>query len=213
MSNIYYQFQHRVLPNWAFHSEHFFNDLIQVGIKEVLYSAISSVYKDQNEELPYAKDDFGGFYAQPDDETVIAVLRFPKPEEVPLCYCAYIFKNRKTGQMMYYTLEKGQDPTDGREMQFLCSWNSEGRHQQYTSVYTEKVQLGDLLLMRFFYAQFRNLQGIKLPRQLREENLASVAFECPACQNRIIYDPSGIAEGESFLLMCDRCGRIHERKG
>ena len=144
---------------------------------------------------------------------IAVTLRLPKPEATPLCYSAYIIKNIRTGQMMYYTLEKGQDPTDGREMQFLCGWNSEGRHQQYASAYTEKTHLGDLLLIRFFYAQFKNLQGIRLPEQLREENAGSAAFECPACRNRIFYDPSGIAEGEPFLLMCDRCGRIHERKG
>ena len=73
MSNIAYQFQHRVLPNWAFHSEHFFNDLVNVGVKEVLYSAISSVYKDQNEELPYTKDDFSGFYAWLDDRCHVKI--------------------------------------------------------------------------------------------------------------------------------------------
>lgn len=213
MSNIAYQFQHRVLPNWAFHSEHFFNDLVNVGVKEVLYSAISSVYKDQNEELSYTKDDFSGFYAWLDDETIVVTLRFPKPEATPLCHSAYIIKNIKTGQMMYYTLEKGQDPTDGREMQFLCSWNSEGRHQQYASAYTEKTHLGDLLLIRFFYTQFRNLQGFKLPEQPREENANSAVFKCSVCQNEIIYDLSGITEGDRFLLMCDRCGRIHEVKG
>ena len=52
MSNIAYQFQHRVLPNWAFHSEHLFNDLVNVGVKVVLYCAISSVYKDHSFTAP-----------------------------------------------------------------------------------------------------------------------------------------------------------------
>ncbi|MBR4462248.1 MAG: hypothetical protein IKS51_06690 [Erysipelotrichaceae bacterium] len=211
--NIYYQFQHRVLPNWAYRSEHFLNDLINVGVQEVLYNAIRNVYADQKEELPYTKEDFSGFYAWLDDETIVITLRFPKPEEVPLCYSAYIIKNVKTGQMMYYTLEKGQDPINGKEMQFLCSWNSEGKHQQHASAYTEKTHLGDLVLIRFFYTQFRNLQGFKLPEQFLEEGTGRNVIACPACQNGIVYDPSGIAEGEDFLLMCPRCGRIHALKG
>ena len=208
--NTYYQFQHRVLPNWAYHSQHFFNDLVNVGVKDVLFSAISSVYRDVQEELPYTKEDFSGFCAQLDDETIVAVLRFPKPDDTPLCYSAYIFKNLKTGEMMYYTLEKGKDPISEKEMQFLCGWNSEGKHQQYASVYTEKTHLGDLLLIRFFYSNFRHLQAVKLPEQFLEENEVSTAFQCPVCQNGIVFNPSGIAEGEHLLLMCDRCGRIHE---
>ena len=41
---ILYEFEHKLLPKWAYNSVDFFNDLVNKGIKETLYRAIKSVY-------------------------------------------------------------------------------------------------------------------------------------------------------------------------
>ena len=208
--SIQYEFQHRLLPNWSYNSPQFFNDLVNNGEKQTLFKAAKSVYDNRKEEIPYKEEDFGGFHARLDVDTVVIVLRFPKPEEVPLCYCALIYLDTKTNRIAYYTLEKGKDPISERDMQFLCGWDYEGKHQQYGSVYTDQADLGDLFLIRFFYARFRNLNNAKIPDQLKEENENSRVLKCPACKSEIIFDASGIAEGDSLLIFCNYCGRIYE---
>lgn len=209
MSTIY-DFEHRILPNWTYHSTHFFNDLINVGEGKTLYNAAKTVYEDRKEELPYKEEDFGGFHARLDVDTVVVVLRFPKPEDVPLCYCALVFLDAGTSRLAYYTLEKGKDPTDGREMQFLCGWDEKGEHRNYGSVYTDTTVLGDNLLIRYFYTRFRDLKNVKIPQQPKEENDNTRVLKCPACKHEIIFDASEIGEGDSLVVLCDFCARIYE---
>ena len=109
-----------------------------------------------------------------------------------------------------YTLEKGKDPTDGREMQFLCGWNENGEHRNYGSVYTDTTVLGDNLLIRYFYTRFRDLKNVKIPQQPKEENDNTRVLKCPACKHEIIFDASEIGEGDSLVVLCDFCARIYE---
>ena len=208
--NIQYEFQHRLLPNWSYNSPQFFNDLVNNGEKQTLYKAIKSVYDNRQMECPYKEDDFSGFHSRLDVDTVVVLMRFPAPEEVPLCHCALIFLDAATKRIGYYTLEKGKDPITEKDMQFLCGWDSEGKHQQYGSIYTDQASFGDLFLVRFFYGQFRNLKGVKIPEQPKEENENTSVLKCPACKSEIIFDTSGINDGDHLLVMCGYCARIFE---
>ena len=208
--NINYEFQHRLLPDWSYNAPKFFNDLVNEGEKQTLYKAIKSVYDNRKVECPYREDDFSGFHTRLDVDTVAIVLRFPQPEEVPLCYCGLIFLDTNTNRIGYYTMEKGKDPITGQDMQFLCGWGIDGQHQQYGSVYTEKMNFGDIFLIRFFYSVFRNLKNARIPDQLKEENECTSVLQCPACKNQIIFDASKIEDGDVLIIFCPACGRIYE---
>ena len=138
------------------------------------------------------------------------VMRFPALEEVPLCYCALIFLDVDTKRIGYYTMEKGKDPITEKDMQFLCGWDQDGNHQQYGSVYTEKMNFGDVFLVRFFYTVFRNIKNAKIPDQLKEENEYTSVLQCPACKKEIIFDASNIDDGDALIIFCPACGRIYE---
>ena len=209
---ILYEFEHKLLPKWAYNSVDFFNDLVNKGIKETLYRAIKSVYDNHKEECPYREDDFSGFSTRLDVDTFVIVLRLPKPEEVPMCYCALLYMDLNTKRIAYYTMEKGKDPIDEREIQFLCGWDKEGNHNNYGSAYTDKYNFGDVMLVRFFYNVFWGLKTVKLPEQLKQDNGSSTTMQCPACKKEIIIDNSGINEGDEFLLFCSYCGRIYRLK-
>lgn len=208
--NIQYEFQHQLLPNWAYNSSPFFNDLINIGEKQTLYKAARKHYENRSEEFPFTEDDFGGFHVRLDVDTVVVLLRFPEPKEVPMCFCSFIYLDTKTNQIAYYTLEKGKDPTNDKDMQFLCGWDAKGQHQQYGSVYTEQHQLGDIFLIRFFYMVFRGLKGAYIPDQPKTESEKTRVLKCPACHSEIIFDASEIKEGDRFLVLCSNCLRIYQ---
>ena len=210
--NILYEFEHRLLPTWSYRSDQFYNDLINIGEKKTLYTAAKNVYDSQKMEFPFTEEDFGGFHVRLDVDTVVALLRLPQPQETPLCYCAFIYMDVNTNRIAYYTLEKGTDPVDGRDMQFLCGWDSEGNHKQYHNFHTDNFRLGDLFLIRYFYAVFRDLKGIKLPDEFKEEKENTRVLKCPACQKEIIFDGSDINEGDRILVLCDYCLRIYQLK-
>ena len=210
--NTLYGFQHQALPRWAYNSTQFFNDLVNTGEKKTLYEAAKRVYENNNEECPFKEEDFGGFHVRMDVKTVAVVLRFPKPEEVPMCYCSFIFLDAETKRIGYYTLEKGKDPISERDMQFLCGWDKEGNHQQYGSVYTDQADFGDMFLLRFFYARFWNLNDTKIPEQPKEENENTRVLRCPACKKEIVFNASGIVDGDRLLVICGFCGRIYALK-
>ena len=210
--NILYQFEHNFLPQWAYGAPDFFNDLINHGEKETLYRAAKNVYDKNGLEFPFKEDDFSGFHVRLDVDTVCVLLRFPEPQEVPLCYCSFIFMDANTNQIQYYTLEKGADPITNREMRFMCGWDKKLEHKQYGSYYVDETSLGDLFLIRFFYAAFHDLKGIKLPTQPKEENERTGVLKCPACKQGIIYDQTDINEGDEFLVLCRNCMRIYRLK-
>ena len=207
--NINYEFQHRLLPNWSYNAPKFFNDLVNEGEKQTLYKAIKSVYDNRKVECPYKEDDFSGFHTRLDVDTVAVVLRFPAPEEVPLCFCSLIYLDTNDNRIGYYTMEKGKDPITGEEMQFLCGWDNEGNHRQYGSVYTKNMNFGDVFLVRFFYSVFRGLKDAKIPNQLKEENENTRVNQCPACKSEIIFDSTGINDGDCLILFCSVCGRLY----
>lgn len=210
--NLQYGFQHQLLPKWAYNSVDFFNDLVNKGVAPTLYRGIKSVYDNHKEECPFKEEDFSGFTTRLDVDTFVAVLRFPKPEEVPMCYCALLYMDLNTKRIGYFTMEKGQDPADGREIQFLCGWDKDGKHNNYGSAYVDKYNFGDVMLVRFFYNVFWGLKNVKLPEQLKQESDHSTVMECPACKKEIIFDNSNISEGDEFLLFCSFCGRIYRLK-
>lgn len=208
--NILYGFEHQLLPNWAYTVPEFFNDLINNGEKTTLYRAARNVYEKQGVEFPFTEDDFSGFHTRLDVDTVAILMRFPQPQEAPLCYCAFIFMDTSTKQIAYYTLEKGIDPISGKDMQFLCSWDANKRHREHGSIYTDQTSLSDVLLIRFFYSIFRGLKGISLPAQMKEENDHSKVLKCPACGYEIIFNASDIKDGDGLLVFCEQCGRIYQ---
>ena len=210
--NILYQFEHNFLPKWSYGAPDFFNDLINHGEKETLYRAAKNTYDKNGIEFPFKEEDFSGFHVRLDVDTVCVLLRFPQPQEVPLCFCSFIFMDAKTNQIQYYTLEKGADPITNREMRFLCGWSKEGEHKQYGSYYVDEKSYGDIFLIRFFYAVFHNLEGIKIPSQPKEESEYTAVLKCPACQRGIIYNKSDINDGDEFLILCDYCMRIYRLK-
>ncbi|MBQ6493365.1 MAG: hypothetical protein IJI92_05835 [Erysipelotrichaceae bacterium] len=211
--NLEYNFQHRIIPKWVYTTPQFFNDLINCGEQTTLYRAAKKFYEDNNTEFPYKEEDYSGFHTRLDVDTVAVCLRFPTPAETPLCFCAFIFMDTKTNRLAYYTLEKGIDPIDSREMRFLCGWNNEGTHQEYGAYYVEKYNFGDIWLVRFFYGRFRDLRkDIGIPSQPKEENENTRVLKCPACKQEIIFDATDIKEGNELLVFCNSCGRIYHLK-
>ena len=210
--NLFYQFQHNLLPRWTYTTPQFINDMMNTGVGTTLYKAAKNFYEKNNTELPYKEEEFKGYTARIDDDTFLVVMRFPKPEETPLCFASFIFADIKTNEKAYYTVEKGKDPFDGRDMQFLCTWDKNASHRNYGSVCPDEHPLNDIFLTRYFYARFRGLKDVRTPEEPVDGNENTRIYKCPVCGHEIIYDHLNINEGDSFLLICERCAVIYKLK-
>ena len=209
--NLNYQFQFNLLPNWTYNTPQFISDLLKNGVGATLYRQIKSVYEREEAELPYKEEDFNGFHARLDDDTYLIVLRFPKPEETPLCYAAFIFIDVKTNRKAYYTLERGAN-LDGSLLQFMCYKDKDGGHHNYGSVDPNEHPLDNIILIRYFYARFRDLKKIRMPEEPLEGNERTSIYKCPICGHEIIFESADIKEGEELLLFCERCAVLYHLK-
>ncbi|MBQ1827320.1 MAG: hypothetical protein II126_05045 [Erysipelotrichaceae bacterium] len=205
--NIMYEFEHRLLPKWILTSGAFHNDLFKNGARATLYGALKSVYENRKEEMPYKPEDFNGLNFQPDENTVVYMLKLPDPTEVPLCYRMYMFRDLQTGQTACYTIEKGTD-IDGSELRFLCEWNNEGKHINYggntiihmTQMVSEEV--------RFFFSRFRNMDDIRIPLLLGVKENGNEGIRCSKCDLDLGFDLNGLKDGDRVLIHCPQCFRI-----
>ena len=209
--NLDYQFQYNLLPNWTYNAPQFIGDLIKDGVGATLYSQIKSFYEREKAELPYKEEDFRGFHARLDDDTYVIVMKFPKPEETPLCYAAFIFIDVKTDEKAYYTLERGIN-LDGSLLQFMCFKDREGGHHNYGSADPRQHPLDDIILIRYFYARFRALEKVRIPQEPLKGNDRTGIYKCPVCGHEIIFESADIKEGEELLLFCERCAVLYRLK-
>lgn len=79
-------------------------------------------------------------------------ITYPEPEEVPLCYCSYIFFTPEFNHLAYFCVEKGEGHA------FLCRWTQEESHEKFGEVAMDE--------------QGQILQCLNIYLDMREKELA-----------------------------------------
>lgn len=77
----------------------------------------------------------GEFKAEPvevSDDAMALRIKYPKPQDAPLCFGAICFFNKDFDKLAFYTIEKGEDLEGGFPV--LCSWDEDGSHSNYGKV-------------------------------------------------------------------------------
>ena len=206
--NIMYEYQHVALPDWIYNSPEFFSDIINYTEQRVLYESCKRFFEDNGVVFPYQKDDFGGFCIRVDRDTVMIMLRFPEPQEVPLCTRMYIYVDTHDSHMACYSVEKGVNLYGPESVWDMCSWDENGNHNNYGSHDVDDYAVATIREMRFFYALFHGIEGAEIPELLMYEKRKYREFECPNCHVLMAYDTGRIKQGNHILFQCPKCMRI-----
>lgn len=123
ISEVRKTFEHGILPGGFYRDRKNFIGMI-LHKKEVVFEILRDMYIEQGLECPYSSADFSVFSAKLSDDVSMLKLSFPEPEEVPLCYCSYLFFDKDFEKIMFCTVEKGENtsyPVAG-------VWTEQGDH-------------------------------------------------------------------------------------
>lgn len=126
--DIRYMLEHRLLPTYFFVHKKNFVDRITRN-KDAVYNILDKLFKDNNLENIYKKEDFNAELGKVTDEVTLIKITFPKPEVEPLCYSAYIFYDKNFEKLGYYCIEKGNEGNNFTP--YVASWTKEGRHENH----------------------------------------------------------------------------------
>ena len=131
VQQVLYHFQHRLLPMWFYDSPKEFAGVLSEK-PEALYEIFSTLMEQGGVENTFRA---GEFKAEPLEisDTVTAIrIKYPKPQDEPLCFGALAFFNKDFDKLHFFTMEKGED-IEGI-FPVLCSWDSNGEHFSHGTV-------------------------------------------------------------------------------
>ena len=75
----------------------------------LLYEMLLGTFEQNRVVCPYQKEQFQVIPGRFTDTITVIKLVFPKPEEEPLCYAAFLFFDEDFQNLSYITVEKGND--------------------------------------------------------------------------------------------------------
>ena len=124
-----YTLEHKLLPTLVYgEKESFILTLLQR--ENIIYDFLAEILKIDNDTNPYQVEDFKVSVKKIGDNILCVTIKFPEPEEPPLCYCAHIIFDFNLDKICYFTVENGID-RQNQSTQFLCSWDENETHQNY----------------------------------------------------------------------------------
>lgn len=120
-----YILEHRMLPDLLYEYGVQFMALL-VDKETFVFDTLSNMLEQEHVDNPYSLEQF---VVEPFrvEDTMVARLIFPEPEDSPLCYETYALFNPRTNEANYFALEKGEKENE----YFLCGWNQKGAHINY----------------------------------------------------------------------------------
>lgn len=136
-NQILYTYEHKVLPQFYFELKEKFVMALVNGGEEFLHGFLQPMYKNEEGECPFKKEQFGMKAGRLSDKLMLVRVVFPTPENAPLCYYAYLIFDEAFETARYFTLERGMD----EKTMFLCEWNTKGEHRNYGTVGFNEEQI------------------------------------------------------------------------
>ena len=152
-----YIFEHQLLPTWFYVDKMAFVEML-IQSEGVIYRIISGIFDKEYVENPYKEDQFTVNGARLPDGLYMIRIGFPPPEEVPLCYCSYLFFDEAFEKTGFYCIEKGCVKDDGSA--FICSWASDGSHINHGRCLLERKNVF-IRCVELHYAKYPELERNK----------------------------------------------------
>lgn len=127
MKDILYPFEHKLIPSVFYQKQDVFIKAV-LSNKELLYQILNDMFIENEIENPYTPEDVPISVIKLHDTLFVLKITYPEPEEVPLCYCSYIFFTPEFNHLAYFCVEKGEGHA------FLCRWTQEESHEKFGEV-------------------------------------------------------------------------------
>lgn len=86
---------------------------------EILFNVISDLFEKEEVTNPHSLENFDVIAAKITDDVLMLRIRFPEPEEEPLCYCSYFLFDENFEKISYFCIGKGNAESGGYP--FVCS--------------------------------------------------------------------------------------------
>lgn len=150
MKDILYLFEHKLIPSVFYQKQDVFIKAV-LSNKELLYQILNDMFIENEIENPYTPEDVPISVIKLHDTLFVLKITYPEPEEVPLCYCSYIFFTPEFNHLAYFCVEKGEGHA------FLCRWTQEESHEKFGEVAMDE--------------QGQILQGLNIYLDMREKEL------------------------------------------
>lgn len=150
MKDILYPFEHKLIPSVFYQKQDVFIKAV-LSNKELLYQILNDMFIENEIENPYTPEDVPISVIKLHDTLFVLKITYPEPEEVPLCYCSYIFFTPEFNHLAYFCVEKGEGYA------FLCRWTQEESHEKFGEVAMDE--------------QGQILQGLNIYLDMREKEL------------------------------------------
>ncbi len=119
---IRYHFEHSMLPRYFYELP---ENMLDVIADPGIYALWDSVTNENGVDPTYPEEEYIAHWYIAEDDTVIAQVEMPEPEETPLCYRVYFVYNPETGFTGYYTAEYDNF---FEESNIICSWDEDMNH-------------------------------------------------------------------------------------
>ena len=127
MKDVLYPFEHKLIPSAFYQKQDGFIKAV-LSNKELLYQILNDMFVENEIENPYTPEDVSISVIKLPDTLFVLKITYPEPEEVPLCYCSYIFFTPEFNHLAYFCVEKGEGHA------FLCHWTQEESHENFGEV-------------------------------------------------------------------------------
>ena len=99
---------------------------------EALYEILSTLLAQAGVENTFRPGEFKAEPVEVNDDAAAIKIKFPKPQDEPLCHGAIVFFNKDFDKLAFYTAEVGADIEGG--FPILGSWDKDGNHYNYGKV-------------------------------------------------------------------------------
>ncbi|MBO4862183.1 MAG: hypothetical protein J5535_04740 [Firmicutes bacterium] len=131
VQQVLYHFQHRLLPMWFYDSPKEFVGVLSEK-DTALFEILSELLARGEVENTFRAGEFKAEPVEVSDDAMALRIKYPKPQDAPLCFGAICFFNKDFDKLAFYTIEKGEDLEGGFPV--LCSWDEDGSHSNYGKV-------------------------------------------------------------------------------
>ena len=222
---IRYFFEHRLLPQMFFENKGGFVNAV-LGDKDLLFKAIDVIFQDKELDNPYSPNQFRASAETIADDISVLKIKYPEPEEEPLCYCSFLFFDAKFEKQGFYCLERGGD-LSGDGIPFICSWSEDGVHRNHgTCLLDEREALlmcADIYMGKKTTSKEKSKKGPQMcstpgcgnPAAYKTRSKPAYCADCIeriAAEADLVLEEPMVKPNDFIMTTCKKCGgRAHYR--
>ena len=222
---IRYFFEHKLLPQLFFEDKGKFVNAV-LGDEGLLFRALDGIFQKEGLDNPYSSDQLEASVETIAGDISILIIRYPDPEEEPLCYCSFLFFDAKFKNLGFYSLERGGD-LSGDGIPFICSWSEEGDHINHGNCLLDEhealLKCADIYMEKKKAlkekpkksTQMCSTPGCGNPAAYKTRGKPAYCEDCIeriAAEAGLVLEEPMVKPNDFIMTICKKCGgRAHYR--